>query len=541
MGLSLNASKKSIQTLFDSGELQYVIPYFQRSYSWEYAQVYQMYTDVVNAYRGNEEYFLGNILLAISERDSNTLQIIDGQQRLLTIWLMLKVMSSLLSEHSNLSRLIFAESLFKSTNIFNIRIGFQLEESDDFKELKEVSRWSEEDMRKRWIECSKNEKIVERLCPHLIEANCLYLYSWLSEYRKDAGDAALMMFLKNLLDNVYLLPIEMSGSTTEEAISRALKIYESMNNRGMNLSDADIFKARLYAKASRRNEEKKFIDQWVEISNNCIDLTISIDEVFRYYMHILRGEKGVVSGETSLRDFFSSGKNAPLDMKDYTEVMSNLSTIIEILRRYSIALSSKEEIAKWLRVIDWYSNQYPKVALVAYIYHHGVECFDEKEFLRLTKSLIRYCYGMGSTTVVKFEIYNIIKQVSQGITFSDYFDKDVAIDNFYYLGALKKGFALLTYHIRHKDMEASNYYCDRLFKGSDMEYMRQLWSEYEVDSAVGDLANYYIRRKEGQNWVVDEKTIYEYMITKPSIRHEEFITYSKELKQSLVDFFKGEL
>lgn len=540
MGLSLNASKKSIQTLFDSGELQYVIPYFQRSYSWEYAQVYQMYTDIVNAYRANEEYFLGNILLAISERDANAPQIIDGQQRLMTIWLMLKVMSTLLSEHSNLSRLICAESLFKSSNQYNMRIGFQLEDSKDFDELKKVFRWTEEDMKQYWIAYSRNEKIVERLCPHLIEANCLYLYNWLAEYRKDAGEQELMIFLKNLLDNVYLLPIEMSGSTTEEATSRALKIYESLNNRGMNLSDADIFKARLYAKANRKNEEKKFIAQWVELSNSCKDLSISIDEVFRYYMHILRGENGIISGETSLRDFFSIGKNAPLDVKDYRDVMKDLSKIIEILNQYKIALNSKDEIAKWLRVLDWYTNQYPKVALVTYIYHHGIESIGSDEFTRLAKGLIRYCYGMGSTTVVKFEIYIIIKQVSQGSSFSDYFDKEATIGNFYYLGALKKGFALLTYLIRHPEKETSDYYCDRLFKGSDADFMMQFWSEHEVDSAIGDLANYYIRRKNDKNWVVDEKTVNEYLSKKPQIVHDDFWAFSKDLKMSLVSFFTGE-
>ena len=173
-----------------------------------------------------------------------------------------------------------------------------------------------------------------------------------------------------------MLPIEMTGQNSDEAMTRALKIYESMNNRGLSLADADIFKARLYNKASKNHEEQQFIEQWMELSSDCDELSISIDEVFRYYMHILRGEKNIVTGETSLRDFFIAGSNPPLDLKDYSTVMMDLSRIISILREYKMVLNSDEDIAKWLRVIDLYTNQYPKIALVAYIYHHGNDCFD---------------------------------------------------------------------------------------------------------------------------------------------------------------------
>ena len=277
----------------------------------------------------------------------------------------------------------------------------------------------------------------------------------------------------------------------------------------------------------------------MELSSDCDELSISIDEVFRYYMHILRGEKNIVTGETSLRDFFIAGSNPPLDLKDYSTVMMDLSRIISILRKYKMVLNSDEDIAKWLRVIDWYTNQYPKIALVAYIYHHGNDCFDNKGFLRLAKAVIRYCYSVGSSTVVKFEMYNIIRQVSQDIEFSDYFDTSVSVEDFDYLGALKKGFSLLTYVIRHSDVKTSEFMCDRLFKGAEAEYMMNFWSEYEVESAIGSIANYYIRRKDGSNWVIDEMVIKDYMSSKPNIEYKDFKAYSIELKQSLVDFYIG--
>ena len=69
--------------------------------------------------------------------------------------------------------------------------------------------------------------------------------------------------------------------------------------------------------------------------------------------------------------------------------------------------------------------------------------------------------------------------------------------------------------------------------------MMNFWSEYEVESAIGSIANYYIRRKDGSNWVIDEMVIKDYMSSKPNIEYKDFKAYSIELKQSLVDFYIG--
>lgn len=78
MAINLNAEQKSIRKLFYNTD-QYVIPEFQRAYSWEYEQCDQFYNDLLNAFIHNTEYFLGNIVLARSKENENAPQIIDGQ------------------------------------------------------------------------------------------------------------------------------------------------------------------------------------------------------------------------------------------------------------------------------------------------------------------------------------------------------------------------------------------------------------------------------------------------------------------------------
>ncbi len=62
MSLSLSAEQKKILNIFKIDE-QYIIPYYQRPYSWEYEQCFQFYNDLMEAFKSKEDYFIGNIII----------------------------------------------------------------------------------------------------------------------------------------------------------------------------------------------------------------------------------------------------------------------------------------------------------------------------------------------------------------------------------------------------------------------------------------------------------------------------------------------
>lgn len=109
MALSLNAEQKSVKSIFLNEE-QYIIPSFQRPYSWEHEQCLQLYTDLTNAYREDRDYFVGNIILAKGDDSPSKLHLVDGQQRLITLWLILKVLYSLYPEMRILGKLVSIEA-----------------------------------------------------------------------------------------------------------------------------------------------------------------------------------------------------------------------------------------------------------------------------------------------------------------------------------------------------------------------------------------------------------------------------------------------
>jgi hypothetical protein len=78
----------SVADLFGS-EAHYVIPIYQRNYAWGEDQIRQLIDDIVDAAveGAAEEYFLGN--LVVSELGGGRFEVLDGQQRLTTLYLLL--------------------------------------------------------------------------------------------------------------------------------------------------------------------------------------------------------------------------------------------------------------------------------------------------------------------------------------------------------------------------------------------------------------------------------------------------------------------
>ena len=92
MSLSLSAEQKTVRGVFNIEEV-YIIPQYQRPYSWEIEECLLLWEDIHMSLKNqdNEDgYFLGNIVIAKSK---DYLEVIDGQQRLITLTLFLKALS----------------------------------------------------------------------------------------------------------------------------------------------------------------------------------------------------------------------------------------------------------------------------------------------------------------------------------------------------------------------------------------------------------------------------------------------------------------
>lgn len=546
MALSLRAEQKSITNLFNSGEDIYVIPEYQRPYSWNKDTCYQFYSDITNAFLNDKDYFVGNIIMARSNMETSRPNVVDGQQRLITLWLFTKVLTILHPDKSRLVRLLEVESVLSDNSL--PRIDSKVYEHDDQKNIESVLSYSLETFENLWLEISNvKHKLENEKKYSSIEINALYLYKWMSEFYDNLQHPEKKTeFLVYFLERVYLLPIELDGKDMEEASDRALTIFETINNRGQILEDSDIFKARLYKSAKAEGRGDEFIEQWLEFNAICADLKISVDDLFRYYYHILRGKEGVTTNEGSLREYLTRDNNSALSAKPYKEVIEDLSTITNILQWLNAPEKMSIKVAQMLQLISQYSNQYPRYALVNYLFTEGIEQDEkQKNFLR---TIVKYYYYRGATIQVKYETYRINKFIAKHQKIEPYDCSDIDEDYFDHLGLLRNGYALLAHYLMFPDKYESNIYFDKIIYRRDFEMLPIEWHTKNFDEINNNIANFVVLDIPKKSLSLKAKMQYyltsklddvcDIFSTSKTLSLDCFMRREKKLKSVLLDYFK---
>ena len=284
-----------------------------------------------------------------------------------------------------------------------------------------------------------------------------------------------------------MLPIELEGETLEDAASKALTIFETINNRGQSLEDSDIFKARLYEQAQKAHKEDDFIRQWLEFTNACQDMNMTVDDLFRYYYHILRGKDGQTSNESGLREYFTGTGNSALSIRKYDEIIEDLNYIIYFISWMQSQKNAESPYGRWLQVLDLYTNQYPKYALVNYLYYYGVE--DSKYLLSFIQMLVRYYYYRGATLQVKYETYRLNKMIAIDEKVPNYDCSDFDPNSLEHIGLLRNGYALLAHYLQHPDSYIENVSFDRAIYEREFMVLPREWQGVDYENIRNNIAN----------------------------------------------------
>ena len=527
MSISLDAKQQNIKDIFQIGSKQYVIPDYQRAYSWGYDECYKLFDDILEAFKQEEDYFLGNIIIAKSNEKVliSELEVIDGQQRLTSLLIFLKILNILYPKHKGTYRCIWFED--DESDDESPRIKSEIIEIKEEKGLLEnIFKVSEQELDKDVKSILKDGELdlkkLYKNFPSRFYQNALIFYFLLDTFFKSSDKYQIRNFIVYFLNNVSMLPIELYGDDKKKASEKALKIFETINNRGLELSDADIFKAKLYYLSKDTTE---FINNWKELKEKSDNLGIKINDLFRYYSHIVRGKERKVGSEIGLRDFFTTLSYSPLKLKTSEEIMNDLFKIVVLLEQLDFIKKEKESLSKWIQILDLYTNQYPKYAVIVYLFNHG---FD-KDFEKFLENLIRFIYYKGSTTTIKYDIYNLIYDITFKREMMIYYSYDMKE---IYLGRLKKGFALLGYYLTSPD-SIYPYKIERIISTKDTITLSGDWGNLEKNEreiALNSLGNMMVYQ--------DKK---EYEELKNSFKHsyQLFEQYNSNINSKILNFIKG--
>jgi uncharacterized protein with ParB-like and HNH nuclease domain len=377
----INANKEILQSFFQNN-IQYEIPFFQRSYVWE-DENWQTFWDhletEVEAYKNGEisEHFIGTIIT--KQKESQALgeikvELIDGQQRLTTVAIFLKAIEFTGQDLlKNLKSTI--QTLLKFENSRGeefLRIEHSKHDAPYFKAI-----LSDEDLSKL-----PNQK-----------SNILLAFNFFTEKLKDLTDEDRDIFKNVLLQKVPVISMLLSKEDDEQ------EIFDTINSLGVRLTTGELLKNYIYKNKDLQplypstwqkmfEEDDAIIEFWgkkrtagrihrtnIEVLLYCYLIIqfgddIRIEKLFKEYKKFI-GQKNTAEQITFLNE-----------LKDYASIFSTFPGGTDITE-----LSFSDTERRFFRVLDGIevSTAFP---LVLFLYQSIADKSDLLKALEILESYL---------------------------------------------------------------------------------------------------------------------------------------------------------
>ena len=239
----------------------YIVPDYQREYVWNDEQVEQLLFDLLDAYNTDNKkaYFLGTI---VTYDSGSQFELIDGQQRLTTFFVLLcaikRIYISLGEPTSVIDNLVYSPTMNNDGDVINLyHLQLQYEDAGNCLELIEKGEG-----RPNYLTQS-GERLFDAFKT---------IQDFLNERFSDL--ASLKKFVVFLLNKTSFIRIETYD------IADALKIFETINQRGKGLDPMDLLKNMIFRQVDR--------SKFKELNMNWKSITRSLEKIDEKPLRFLR-------------------------------------------------------------------------------------------------------------------------------------------------------------------------------------------------------------------------------------------------------------
>ena len=422
----LNVDQKTIKDLFQDKKADFLIPDYQRPYAWGETECQTLWDDIFSfaipddgrtEFDSNSEYFLGPIVTF--KNDDAKMEVIDGQQRLTTLMLLLRAFyakfghmqdKASVATRQNIEKCIWKTDEFGEPDMAALKIDSEVATDKDKDEFLDI-------LRTGTIKAGQKSRYA---------ANFKFFQNCIDDFL--AKYPTYFAYLPTrIMNNCILLPIEAESQDT------ALRIFSTLNDRGMPLSDSDIFKAQFYKYYTKLGQKDIFIKQWKDLE----ELTEKIfhpingtpmDELFTRYMYFRRAKMGIKSSTTeALRKFYEKDNYALLREPNTLDDMITLAHFWEDVSNQDKDRFS-QRILRLLFVLNYAPNGMWTYFVSVYFMQNkdANGLLDEEEFFHFLNKTIGFIWTYAVTnpgvnalrTLVYAEMVNIVN--SRPVTFDGF-------------------------------------------------------------------------------------------------------------------------
>ena len=267
----ITSNVRLVSEVLYSGRFQ--VPWHQRYYDWKVEQVSELLSDLSEAHDARKTcYFLGSIML-VEESDTKLQQINDGQQRLITLSLLIAAFCRRFSRKRPRDQ---------GRETLALRALFDRPDNQT-SQLSDASKYEAR------IRPPRNDKskYIQVLSGHGIGTNGLMTAAWnaIEIFVEGMGKHHRESFFDFLMQKLEISVLNVPGDIDANAV------FEALNARGKPLDDVDLIRNRLYSYFSEMDDAVRRETVHGNLENTAVILRSSraVQEYFHCYMQCQYG------------------------------------------------------------------------------------------------------------------------------------------------------------------------------------------------------------------------------------------------------------
>jgi Protein of unknown function DUF262/Protein of unknown function (DUF1524) len=282
--MQIQAERTTLKVLLGVPERQLRIPPYQRPYAWEEEQVDELWSDMLQAI--GSSHFMGSLVL--TGEDPNLLDVIDGQQRLTTLFIVLGLIRDRWTSlnPANIGRVqrFLTESYVEGDARYRLRSGDA--NWVVFRSYVLAETTSAE--RREWANFGQREDAHVRARNAVLASNAdrlaRKLDGWLEKFAEADRVIQLERLERTILDGLEFVKIHVTK------VADAFVIFETLNDRGLALSAGDLLKNHLLQNGARDGVDlDDMAESWEDVIAN-----LQSADVTRFLRHYLLIEQASV-------------------------------------------------------------------------------------------------------------------------------------------------------------------------------------------------------------------------------------------------------
>lgn len=262
----MKANDEKVGKFLGGRDSVFIIPPFQRNYSWDEEQCSELFDDILNSLAKHKSHYIGNIVYYVGENNRagfNEFILVDGQQRITSILLLLCALRSRLSIEE-------AKRLEKN---------YLINEDEKDEKYRIRLKQTEGDLRV-FEKIINNSGLSDTERENKLFRNYSYFVDRISEFDED-----MAMKFYNTTADLDIVDLNLKIENDLEAVQ---KIFEKINSTGKELSIADLIRNYLLISHNSDEQKRLYDDYWVNIEKLYKDKEM-ISEFAKHYLITKRG------------------------------------------------------------------------------------------------------------------------------------------------------------------------------------------------------------------------------------------------------------